>query len=110
MKITQMQDMTRGWFIGDFEPSVLRTKDFEVGYLTHKAGEFWAPHVHKEAVEINYLISGKMTLNDVMILPGMIFMIERGEVAKPVFLEDCSLIVVKSPSVIGDKYAVVSND
>ena len=39
MKIKKINDMWRGWFIGDFEPSVLKTKEFEVGVLTHKKGE-----------------------------------------------------------------------
>lgn len=29
MKFSRLDDMTRGWFIGDFAPSVNRTKQFE---------------------------------------------------------------------------------
>ena len=39
MKVTRLSDYTRGWIIGDFEPSVLRTKDFEVAVFTHKKVE-----------------------------------------------------------------------
>jgi hypothetical protein len=35
---------------------------------------------------------------------GDIFTIFPNEVADPVFLEDCEVITVKTPSVIGDKY------
>ena len=38
--------------------------------------------------------------------PGMIFVIEPSEIADPVFLEDCIVVVVKTPSVKGDKYNV----
>ena len=41
MKLYNVNDMKRGWFIGDFEPNVIRTKGFEVGYLHHRAGEKW---------------------------------------------------------------------
>ena len=39
IKMNNIKNMTRGWFIGNFEPSVYKTKDFEVGYLTHNKGE-----------------------------------------------------------------------
>jgi hypothetical protein len=50
MIIDNINRMFRGWFIGDFEPSVLKTKNFEVGVLIHKKGELWPKHFHKEAV------------------------------------------------------------
>jgi len=39
MKLHKLDDMVRGWFIGNFEPSVLKTKKFEVGILSHKKNE-----------------------------------------------------------------------
>lgn len=98
--------MFRGWFIGNFEPSVLKTPTFEVGLLEHKGGEYWAPHVHKIGTEINLLISGRMLANGKEVTPGTIFVIEPGEPCLPVFLEDCKLLVIKLPSVPGDKYPV----
>ena len=106
MKFYNIKDMTRGWFIGNFEPSVLKTEKFEVGILTHKKDEDWPKHFHKEAVEYNCLIEGKMLINDMLIEPGTIFVIEQNEVSKPKFIEDCKLVVIKTPSVIGDKYEV----
>lgn len=106
MKIKNIQDMKRGWLIGDFEPSILRTKDFEVGILTHKKGEFWSAHLHKESEEYNLLLDGKMEINGVLIEPGTIFIIEKNEISKPEFLEDCRVLVVKVPSLPGDKYEV----
>ena len=104
MKILNIKDMIGGWFVGDFEPSALRTKDFEVCYKFHPKGEEWPTHYHKIATEINYLISGKMTIQGKTLQTGDIFILEPSEIADPCFLEDCELIVVKSPSVIGDKY------
>lgn len=106
MKVTNIEKMKRGWMIGDFEPSILRTKDFEVGILTHKKGEFWAAHFHKESEEYNLLLDGKMKINGVLIEPGTIFILEKNEIAKPEFLEDCRVLVVKVPSLPGDKYEV----
>ena len=98
--------MTRGWFIGNFEPSVIKTDKFEVALCTHLKNEIWPKHYHKEADEINVLISGHMKVNDIEIFPGDIFHIEKNEIADPIFLEDCELMCVKFPSVPGDKYEV----
>jgi quercetin dioxygenase-like cupin family protein len=102
----KLSNMTRGWFIGNFEPSLLKTKDFEVGILTHKKGEEWPKHYHKIATEYTVLISGSMTICGELIEPGTIFILEPDEIADPVFHEDCTVVVVKTPSVIGDKYVV----
>ena len=111
MRKARIEDFHRGWFIGDFEPSILRTKDFEVGLLTHSKGEYWEPHFHKEAIEYNVLISGEMTIvheddSFTHLKPGDVFAFEKGEVSAPHFHEDCKILVVKVPSVKGDKYVV----
>jgi quercetin dioxygenase-like cupin family protein len=107
MKTAKLSDMTRGWFIGDFEPSVMRTPLFEVGVLTHLKGEAWPAHYHKVATEYNVLLSGSMRIAGQVIEVGDIFWFEPGDVADPEFLEDCKVLCVKRPSVIGDKYEVL---
>lgn len=106
MIIDNIKNMVRGWFIGNFEPSVYKTSQFEVGILFHPKGERWPKHYHKEAIEINVLISGKMIIKNELLLPGNIFVIEKNEIADPEFLEDCTIVCVKTPSVPGDKYEV----
>ena len=106
MKIYSLGEMTRGWFIGDFEPSVMRSKGFEVGVLEHKKGEKWPAHYHKKATEVNVLLSGKMVVQGVTIFPNDIFVFEPYEVADPEFLQDCVVLCVKTPSIPGDKYEV----
>jgi quercetin dioxygenase-like cupin family protein len=107
MKKQRIENMWRGWFIGNFEPSVLKTDQFEVGILLHKKGEIWPAHYHKEATEYNVLLDGSMRIAGELLEPGDIFWFEPGEVADPEFLEDCRICVVKSPSIIGDKYEVL---
>ena len=106
MKISSLNDTVRGWFIGNFNPSVYKTEDFEVGILFHPKGEKWPKHYHKEAIEINVLITGKMIINGELLSSGNIFLIEKNEIADPEFLEDCTIVCVKSPSIPGDKYEV----
>ena len=106
MIINKLQNMHRGWFVGNFTPSVFKTDQFEVGVLFHPKGEKWPKHYHKEAVEINVLISGKMIINGKSLIPGNIFLIEKNEIADPEFIEDCTIVCVKSSSNPGDKYEV----
>lgn len=104
MKICTLSEMTRGWFIGNFDPAVLKTRGFEVGILTHKKGEEWPAHYHKKSTEINVLLSGKMTVQGRTIFPNDIFVFEPYEVSDPIFLEDCKVLCVKTPSNPNDKY------
>jgi ribulose-bisphosphate carboxylase large chain len=100
---THIENMLRGWFIGDFEPSILRTNKFEVGLLTHKAGEKWPYHIHDHVTEYNYIVSGKMIINDKYYFTDDMFMFEPGHPAVPIFLEDCVVVCIKTPSIPSDK-------
>lgn len=106
MKIESISQMKGGWFIGDFEPSLFKTKDFEVGVKTYEKGEYHAPHYHKIATELNYLISGMVKANGTLIQPGQIFIFEPHEIAECEFLTDCQILVVKTASEKGDKYEI----
>lgn len=98
-------DMVGGWFVGNFEPTVYKTKEFEVCYKQHCKGEKWPSHYHN-GIEINYLIHGRMYVNDAFVCAGDVFVLDSGEVVRPEFLDDCELIVVKVPSDPNDKYIV----
>lgn len=106
MKVFKLDSMKGGWFVGDFNPSSFKTQDFEVCYKQHYKGEEWDTHYHKKGTEINLLIEGKMTIQGRELNSGDIFILEPYEIADPTFLEDCRLIIVKTPSVPGDKFNV----
>lgn len=106
MKRFVFKGMKGGWFVGDFSPSAFRTKSAEVSFKTHPKGEAWETHYHKVGTEINLIVRGKLNINNVFFQAGDIFVIEPGEIAKPKFLEDCEMVVVKVPSVPNDKYVV----
>ena len=109
MKTYKLENMIKGWFVGDFEPSVLRTKDFEVAVLERKKGLERPMHYHKEAIEISVLIEGSARINGEEIRVGDIFVLEKNETVDAEFHEDSKIVVVKTPSVIGDKYEVPEN-
>lgn len=114
MHISPLAQYKEGWFVGAFEPSSYRTMACEVAYKFHRQGEEWPAHFQRTSVEINYLIRGRLRVtwpgstlagveHGVVIQAGEVFRIEPKEVIKPVFLEECELIVVKIPSLPGDK-------
>jgi len=107
MKKHNLTEFWRGWFIGNFEPSILKTDQFEVGVLTHAKDEVWPKHYHAKHTEYNLLLKGKMLICGEIINEGEFFTIFPNEVADPVFLEDCTVLCIKTPSVPGDKHEVV---
>ena len=105
MKSYKLEDMVRGWFIGDFD-AVLRTDQFEVAYQTYKKGEQHEIHYHKIAAEYNLVAQGTVIMNGQEFNKGDIFVMEPYEVAEIEFITDAELVVVKTPSVTSDKYVV----
>ena len=106
MKVHRLDQMTRGWFVGDFEPHVERSKDFEVGVKNFVAGEKEAKHMHKVSTEITCVVVGRVRMFDQEFGPGDIVTAEPGDATSFEALTDASLAIVKFPSVMGDKYLV----
>jgi len=105
MKIAHIEQFTKGWFVGNFDPSLLKA-DFEVGLHQHKAGEFHQDHFHKLGTEINVMIEGHLLLNGNEFGPGEIFVLEPYEISQVEYLTDVKLIVVRDISDPNDKYEV----
>ena len=101
-----IKDFTRGWFIGNFDPSIIKTQDFEVGIMIHKKNDHWPTHFHKIITEYNIVLEGKIQFNDRTYEKGDIFIVPPYTVALCNFLEDCSILVIKTPSVPSDKHLV----
>lgn len=106
MIIKKLSSFVRGWIIGDFEPSLIKTKHFEIGILKHAKGEVWPSHFHKVATEYNVLVEGRMSFGDQILSPGDIFIFSPGEIAEPTFSMDCVVLCIKIPSLPGDKYII----
>lgn len=104
MKVHQLNDMIRGWFIGDFQPAALRSSDFEVGIKIYSAGEKESPHVHRIGTELTAIVSGEVEMNGERYASGSIITIEPGEVTDFVAITDVVTVVVKTPSIRDDKY------
>ncbi len=106
MRLNTLSDMKRGWFVGDFEPSLLRTDDAEIGVKRYIAGDYELAHFHKIATEITVIITGEVEMNGVKYYPDDIITIEPGEATDFRALTDAVTVVVKHPGVLDDKYQV----
>lgn len=104
MKKYNLNQFTRGWLIGDFEPSISRTKDFEFMIRYYKSGEFEKKHVHKIADEVTVIVKGVFLMNNEKYTEGDIIHLLPGDSTDFECLEDGITAVIKTPSVIGDKY------
>jgi hypothetical protein len=104
MKRYKLSDAgARGWFIGDFESAVHRTKDFEVCYQHNPRGKP-ATHIHKIVTEITLVISGRQICNGEIFEAGDICVLEPGDISQIEYLEDTQVVTIKTPSVPEDKY------
>ena len=93
----------RGWFIGDFDNAVFRTKDFEVTYQKNSRSQT-ASHIHKLAYEITLVISGRQICNGQMFAAGDICILEPGDISQIEYLEETEVVTIKTPSVPSDKH------
>ena len=106
MKIYNMRDMTRGWFVGKFIPTTFSTESCEVAIKKYKEGDYEEKHLHKVGTEISVVIQGKVLMNGKEYTEGDIIVMEPGEATDFKALTDAKNVVVKVPSVKGDKYLV----
>lgn len=104
MERYRLDDMTRGWFVGDFTPTALATRAAEVGIKHYRAGDREARHYHKIAREITVIQSGRVQMNGVEYASGDIVVINPMESTDFVVLEDTVTLVVKVPGAVDDKY------
>lgn len=108
MKIDNLKNMVKGWFIGNFEPSLLKTNDCEVAVKEYKKGDYEGKHYHKIATEFTVIISGKVKMNGIEYKAGDIIVMEPNEITDFECLEDGTKnVVVKIPGANNDKYLVM---
>ena len=104
MKVSNLRQMTKGWFIGAFEPTLFSTDDFEVGVKSYVSGSLEARHHHKISTEFTCLVSGRARMNDQFLEAGDIVEITPGKSTDFEAISDCVTVVVKVPSSSNDKY------
>ena len=106
MIVENISNMTKGWFIGNFDPSLYKTNDVEVAVKHYKAGDHENKHYHKIATEYTVIIEGEVEMNGVRYKKDDIVVMEPGEATDFTAITDSTNVVVKIPGANNDKYVV----
>jgi hypothetical protein len=103
MQRYNLSNMTLGWFIGNFTPSLYTNAQVEVGVKRFTKGETEPSHYQLTATEWTCVVSGKIRIGENVFQENEIVEIPPLESADFEALEDSILVVVKSPSTPSDK-------
>jgi hypothetical protein len=106
MDTYRLSDFKNGWVVGGFLPTILHSRDMEVGVQSFPAGAPTRDHYHAKAIEINIVITGTVQINGVEYSDGDIFVLHPYEVSTSHFVKNTTIVIIKAPSVPGDKYEV----
>lgn len=104
MKTFDLNAMTRGWFVGDFEPTALSTTACEAAVKRYKKGDREDAHFHAIATELTLVVDGFARFSAQKIGPGGIVVVEPGEVLSFEAMTDVTTVVIKVPSAPTDKH------
>jgi quercetin dioxygenase-like cupin family protein len=104
MKVHQLDDMTKGWFVGQFSPTLVSTTEVEIAVKNYKAGEYEPIHHHKIATEITVITAGTVRMNGIEYSAGAIIVLEPNDASDFCAISDVTSTVVKIPGAPNDKY------
>lgn len=106
MRHDRLDDMTKGWFVGDFVPAAIQTKECEVAVKHYRSGDFEAEHYHSVVTEVTVIVSGEARMFERIWRAGDIVTIGPGEATSFLAVTDVTTVVVKLPSAPDDKHFV----
>lgn len=107
MEKFNLNDFKLGWFIGNFNPTLFDTGNFEVAIKRYNAGDYENRHTHKIATEFTIIVEGKVLMNGIEYFKDDIIKILPSEYTDFQVLEDTITFVVKTPSVKNDKFTCI---
>ncbi len=99
----RIDDFKFGWLVGDFEPSLFRTKEVEVSIKFLEEGTSEQMHYQTVSKEATIVVSGtcrvgafELSAGDVLVLPPML--------SADFFARSaCIIVAIKWPSIPSDK-------
>jgi hypothetical protein len=104
MTTTNLNEFFKGWFVGNFNPTLVNNEHFEVALKRYKTGDYEESHHHKIATEITVIVEGEVEMNGVRYIKDDIITIQPNESTDFKCITDVITVVVKTPSVKNDKY------
>ena len=106
MEIYNLSEMTKGWFIGPFSPTLFNTKDFECAVKRYSAGDREAAHFHRVATEYTVIAEGTVRMGGIIYGRDSVLIVQPGEATDFEAITDAITFVVKVPAIAGDKYSL----
>jgi anti-sigma factor ChrR (cupin superfamily) len=106
VRVAKLDEMTRGWFVGGFIPTVLSTEACEVAVKYYKAAEKEPMHKHQVATEVTLVLHGRVRMGGGEWSGGDIVVLAPGEITDFEAITDCATVVVKVPGARDDKYLI----
>lgn len=104
MKSSKIDKMYKGWFIGNFLPTLYSTNDVEVALKTYVAGDYEKKHFHKISTEFTVVVSGEVKMFEQNWVEGDIIIASPGDATDFTAVTDAKCMVVKIPGALNDKY------
>lgn len=106
MKTAALNEMVKGWFIGNFDPSLFKTNAVEVAVKRYQKGDCEGAHYHRIATEYTVILNGRVRMFEREFSDGDIVAAEPGDITSFECLSDAVTVVVKIPGANDDKYVV----
>lgn len=104
MELYKLEEMVKGWLIGNFCPTLFSTNEFEIGIKRYRAGDSEDSHHHRIATEFTVILYGVVEMSGNKYYDGDIIKIKPGESTDFVALTDVTTVVIKVPGANDDKY------
>ena len=95
-----------GWFVGKFNPALIKSEEFEFGYKRIAKNTKPDYHYHKLKTEYTILIEGEIYCESTstLIKPISCIKMNPNEKNDQFFTKDSLILIINSPSVMNDKY------
>lgn len=103
MERLNLDSYFNGWVVGDFNPSVMRTSEIEVGVKKFLLGEKEPEHFQRLASEVTLVLTGRIRMGNQFLTSGEGLLVKPKEVLDFEALEDSIVLAIKFPSLPDDK-------
>jgi quercetin dioxygenase-like cupin family protein len=104
MEKNNLNNFIKGWIIGNFEPTLLNTENFEIAIKRYSKGDYEKKHHHKISTEYTIIVEGEVEMNNIAFKKNDIIIIKPNEGTDFKCVTDVTTVVIKTPSSKNDKY------
>lgn len=106
MIVRKSGEFHRGWFLGNFEPTMESFKEFEAAVKFYTKGDHEGKHLHKVSTEYTIIGAGRFRMGERVLEKGDIVQLDPGTACDFECLESGVTFVIKTPCAPDDKFLV----